>query len=277
MRRCGAAVLVSLTLVAMSACGGEAKGSPARFGTQRYEGTFAVLSDGDTPADLCVVVAASLPPQCEGLPIVGWNWDAVDDERRLHGTIWGAWHVTGTYDGSRFTLVGAPGQEERDSPDAVTDTDSSPACAEPDVVDASAGVAEWEAMSQDYGPFEIQHLVRAWASDPAGRWDGPFVGNVVVLPGTKAAAVALVRQHYSGALCVVERDEPTEAQLQTVQQEVADGDARAVLGPVQGTSSGIERGVVVAEVWVVDQVALDYAHDRWGNLVELRGLLDPVD
>jgi hypothetical protein len=105
-------------------------------------------------------------------------------------------------------------------------------------------------------------------------WSGPFVGNVVVLPGAKAAAIAFIREHYSGALCVVERDGPTESQLETVQQEVLDRDARAVLGPVQGATSDEQRGVVVAAVWVVDQVALDYVDDRWGRLVELRGLLD---
>ncbi len=131
-------------------------------------------------------------------------------------------------------------------------------------------------MSQDYGPFKIERLVTAWASDPAGASNGPFVGNAVVLPGSKAAAVALIRRHYSGALCVVERDGPTEAQLNAVQQEVMDRAARAVLGPVQGASPDGHRGVVVADVWVADQAALTYAHKRWGNLVELHGLLTPV-
>jgi hypothetical protein len=245
-----------------------------RSGPQLYEGSFTILSHDDGPAALCFSVQTSLPPQCDGLPIVGWNWGAVGNERRLHGTIWGAWHITGTYDGRRFTLVGAPGPVVSHGPDSRVDY--SPACNKPDVVDPSSGVAQWEAMSQDYGPFSIEHLVTAWVSDPAGAWNGPFVGNVVVLPGAKAAAVALIRRHYSGALCVVERGGPTEAQLSAVQQQLMDRAARAVLGPVQGAAPDGHRGVVVADVWVADRAALTYAHDRWGNLVELHGLLAPV-
>jgi hypothetical protein len=33
---------------------------------------------------------------------------------------------------------------------------------------------------------------------------------------------------------------------------------------------------VVATIWLVDEAAMDYADQRWGDLVELRGLLRPV-
>lgn len=131
-------------------------------------------------------------------------------------------------------------------------------------------------MSQDYGPFEIPDLVAAWVSDPAGDWDGPFVGNVVVLPGAAPAAVARIREHYGGPLCVVERDAPTADELASVRDELLDGPARAALGPVQDAFTDERGGVVVATVWLADEAAVAYAARRWGDLVQLHGLLQPA-
>jgi hypothetical protein len=271
--RRGTAALVALGLVVIGACGSASKAAVPR-GPQLYEGSFTVLSEPGKPANLCHVIETSLPPQCDGLPVVGWNWDAVSDEESRNGTNWGAWHVVGTYNGKHFTLVGTPTSRQRADP-PETKRDFSPACDDPDVVDASEDFREWEAMTQ-VDEFEIQHLVAAWVSDPRGEWDGPFVGSIVVLPGAKAAAVALVRRHYAGALCVVERDGPTEARLEEVQHQLNDREARAAIGTVQSASSDARKGVVNADVWVADRDALTYARDRWAKLVELHGLLQPV-
>ena len=45
----------------------------------------------------------SLPPQCEGPPIVGWDWASVPGERTHRGVTHGTYVVVGTYDGKRFT------------------------------------------------------------------------------------------------------------------------------------------------------------------------------
>jgi hypothetical protein len=89
------------------------------------------------------------------------------------------------------------------------------------------------------------------------------------------ATVARIREHYGGPLCVIERDGPTAAELAAARDEVMDQDARAVLGPIQGSVTDERRAVVVASVWVADEAAVDYAAQRWGDLVELRGLLRP--
>lgn len=88
--------------------------------------------------------------------------------------------------------------------------------------------------------------------------------------------MARIREHYAGPVCVIERDGPMAADLTAVRDELIDEDARAVLGPVQGTVTDERRGVVVASVWVLDEKAMDYAAQRWGALAELRGLLRPV-
>ncbi|MBS43097.1 MAG: hypothetical protein CMH83_08065 [Nocardioides sp.] len=66
------------------------------------------MDTGDGP-ELCLgPVAESYPPQCSGPPVEGWDWasyrgtfDRVDDVR------WGAYAVTGTWDGTTFTVAGA--------------------------------------------------------------------------------------------------------------------------------------------------------------------------
>jgi hypothetical protein len=270
--------VAALALLALGvACGDEGNrgasvGSPG--GDRRYEGSFTVLESAEHGPELCHMVEDSLPPQCGGLPVVGWDWDTVEGEERVGDTTWGEWHVTGTFDGERFRLTEPPGPPLLGDHDRGLDF--SPACDEPDVVDPSHGVAEWEAATQIDGVFDSRELVAAWVSDPGGDWDGPFVGNLVVVPGAAQAAVARVREHYAGALCVIERDAPTAVELAAVQRELTNEDARAILGTIQSAAADERRGVVVATIWLVDEAAMDYADQRWGDLVELRGLLRPV-
>jgi len=248
--------------------------------SQLYEGEFTVLADSSHGPQLCAGVEESLPPQCSGLPVTNWDWDAVQGEERVRGTIWGGWHVTGTYADGKFTLVGAPTEPvpDSDEPDGngfTPEPDFSPACDEPSG-DQSVDGAAWEGASQREGWPTDPRIVTAWVSDPQGDWDGPFVGNVVVLPGAADEITAEIRKGYAGALCVVERDAPTEQELSAIQRELTDTESRQALGITGAWSEG-QRGVVVATVWVVDQHAVDYARERWGELVELRGNLTPVD
>ena len=63
--------------------------------------------DGEEP-QLCLGgVAESYPPQCGGPEIVGWDWDEVDGEESASGVTWGAYAVTGTWDGTVFTSESA--------------------------------------------------------------------------------------------------------------------------------------------------------------------------
>jgi len=66
-----------------------------------------VLQEGDGPPELCLGgVAESLPPQCGGPEIVGWDWDAVESDS-ASGTTWGEYAVEGTWDGETFHLTEA--------------------------------------------------------------------------------------------------------------------------------------------------------------------------
>jgi hypothetical protein len=268
--------LVALGLVA-AACGQDGGDdrteSPAGTeGAQVYEGTFMVLeSDAHGPA-LCSMVLDSLPPQCGDLPLLNWDWDAVEGETTMNDTTWGRWHVTGTYSRDGFTLTEPPGPPESGDPAAPGETspDFSPACDQPDGADVPDGSDLWLQARINGAQTLVPDVVTMWQSQD------PFVVNYIVRPGSGPAATAALRQSYAGPLCVVEWDLPTEAELHALQDDVTDTEAREALGPHATWSDG-RRGVVVAQVWALEPDVIDYAHDRWGDRVELQGILQPVD
>src|SRR4029453_13176792 len=97
---------------------------------QLYQVDTTVLEDRTDGAMRCLGgVFESLPPQCGNVPIANWDWQAVSGEERLSGTIWGNYHVVGTYEGSTFTPTAVgPFKEDASGP---TDSDFSSPCPEP--------------------------------------------------------------------------------------------------------------------------------------------------
>jgi hypothetical protein len=98
------------------------------------QGQGTVIQVGDTVAQLCLgAIAESYPPQCTGPEIDGWDWDAVPGTFETSGDVtWGAYAVTGTWDGGRFGLTGAitlalydpmPVVDPQLDPDNAGDTD----------------------------------------------------------------------------------------------------------------------------------------------------------
>lgn len=56
-----------------------------------------VDGEGSTP-QLCGSVAESLPPQCDGIDLVGWDWGFADGSFEERGGVrWGEYVVTGVY------------------------------------------------------------------------------------------------------------------------------------------------------------------------------------
>lgn len=71
-------------------------------------GQGMVLDDGSA-ATLCLgAVAESAPPQCSGIPLIGWSWEGLADATTTSGSTWGTYAVWGTYDGDAFTVTRTP-------------------------------------------------------------------------------------------------------------------------------------------------------------------------
>ncbi len=245
--------------------------SPAR---REYRRLATVLEAGGRGPQLCHAVAESYPPQCGGPEIVGWDWDAVDGEESAGGTTWIDAVVTGTWDGERFTVtrtVEPPSAWSEPPPDP---DEFAPGCEQPDVVDRSAGRRGVDAA---VGRLDRAGVSAVWVSDPRGAWDGPFVLTVVVPPGRGDEIADLVRRDYAGALCVVERDQPTIEELSAVQEQVLAVGDDTPLGPQLGSAPDSRRGVVQVQVFVADDAATAFAQQQWGDLVELDQVLRPVE
>lgn len=65
--------------------------------------------DVDGTAELCLGgVQESYPPQCVGIPLNGWSWDDVEPDDESSGTRWGAYGMSGRYDGTSFAPMHPP-------------------------------------------------------------------------------------------------------------------------------------------------------------------------
>ena len=79
---------------------------PAADGEVSTGGLVTVLDDGDGP-EMCHVVAESLPPQCEGVPMADWAWADHPEHEDQSGVRWGSFALTGTFDGTTFAVTDA--------------------------------------------------------------------------------------------------------------------------------------------------------------------------
>ncbi len=231
-------LILAAGLLAFAGCGaGEATvaerdTSPAEE-LPLYETDTIVLEQGEgmsLPAhgpELCLGgVAASDPPQCGGVPVANWDWNAVDGEESGvegdwgSGTVWGTFHVVGTFDGETFTVTEAGPPEPVPAPVEETEFDSS--CEPPPEgweisawSDNTDAVNEYIQAQPDY--------VRSWVSyikkptedveDP-----GPFIFNVVFTGGAERHEAA-IRNLWSGPLCVVVENVPSERELAQIRSE----------------------------------------------------------
>lgn len=132
---------------------------PALAGEVTGVGT---VLDTDGPRLCLGAVAESYPPQCDGLPMDGWDWASVPGTfEETEGARWGAYAVTGTFDGTTFTLTQAPLSAALYDPVAPPVTEP-PAPAEPwDTARAEEVTVELGELLPGYlGSFPDGVLVR---------------------------------------------------------------------------------------------------------------------
>ena len=130
MRPLTLVVALTVTWLLFAACGTDAgdhasdRGSdpdatapptriPAATGTVSTRGVVTVRDDGQ-PVVCLGPVAESWPPQCDGPPLVGWDWrrerlvlgqpGAGHSHEQAGGVRWGRYFLTGSWDGRVLTV-----------------------------------------------------------------------------------------------------------------------------------------------------------------------------
>lgn len=236
-------LLAATGLLLVAACGSETGAAPATDSdpvellTTLWPAT--VLDDGDG-AELCLGgVMESLPPQCSGPRVAGWDWSQHrGDFEAANGTRWGEFVLSGTFDGSTFTPSEVVGAAEWDGEYADDGRDFTSPCPEPEggwrVLDpAMTTDATLERTMRvatgldDYAESWVDQTINPLWDAPEGPdteagMNDPrhLVVNVRVTGDVEAAETAL-RESWGGALCV-SRAEHTDAELARVQRALND-------------------------------------------------------
>lgn len=71
-------------------------------------GQGMVMDHAGTVAFCLGPVMESYPPQCHGIPLEGWSWAGREGSDTQGDVTWGDYALTGTYDGSVFTVTRDP-------------------------------------------------------------------------------------------------------------------------------------------------------------------------
>lgn len=268
---------------------------PAPDPGQLYEADGILLEDAGHGPELCLgAVLLSLPPQCGGVPLANWDWNAVDGKQSGSGTTWGEFHVVGTYDDGILTVTEV-GPADPDGLEIGQGTVRSFATSCPEPAggwpaaewgvameeDFAAGasiararpdhVALWVDYAGDLTPEEVDQMMVE--GEPVAK-----IMNVVVT-GDVAETEAAIRKVWRGPLCVVQHEGRTQKELAAIRAE-AERFIQEELGLETTWSSEGDVGLA-AEVGVVidvdgaGQAALD---ERYGpGLVKLFPGLRPVE
>ena len=84
---------------------------PAAPGDVRSRNLITVMDKDakDELVELCLgAIAESYPPQCGGPAIINWDWESLEGIFEQQGDVrWGTFVVTGTWDGTAFTVSDA--------------------------------------------------------------------------------------------------------------------------------------------------------------------------
>jgi hypothetical protein len=281
--------LIALTALTLAACGGSGPGEPATArpttsvaeADSLYEADGTVLDDGTGGPRLCLgMVLTSLPPQCGGIPLAGWDWRTVGGEERADGTTWGSYHVVGEYDGETLAVVDV-GPSDPDASAFGSNPDFSSPCPEPAggwvVPDPARNTQNDDSAAFAYATAQPDY-VASWVTqlDRAKLERSSVIVNVVVT-GEAERHEAEIRKVWNGPLCVVERDVPTARELGRLRKEVEAGLGDLGLEMLWSSGPDVEPVIeigVVADAEGKAQAALD---ERYGaGVVRLFPALTPV-
>lgn len=176
-------------------------------------GTGRVVEDA-TGTHLCGARAEDLvarpgPPTCGEIPLVGWDWDAVQGERTEGGTTWiSSTRVVGTYDGERITIADEPSPGTTAPPNEPDpDIDPTPSgipCPEPpggwQVTDPTKVGLEHYLAFRDAAEADPQ-FTDIWVDEGVAPPYGVYVVAFTADLDRHRAELAAI---YGGPICVTE-------------------------------------------------------------------------
>jgi hypothetical protein len=269
-------------ILTTAACGSSGPRQDQAPESPTYEAEAFVLDDPRRDPVICLgSIADSLPPQCDGTPLAGWDWGSVEGEETARRSTWGSFHLVGSYDGTTFTVLEAGPPKPPDASGG-------------DPVDAACAQADGGWTSPDISKTsdaDVRDLMRAMEDEPelAGLWIDYVaepVGEGTVEPGGIIANVAFtgdlerhtaqIRERWGGPLCVVQH-ERTYAELRRIQRELGNGAALELGLEMTWSSVDIQGNVVELGVVVADEAARAAVDGRYGvGSVELQPHLEPV-
>jgi hypothetical protein len=271
--------------VLLTACGSGDRSVLTAGGDEQvlHTGSGTVLQAPGGDPELCLGgVEQSLPPQCGGLPLVGWDWAQVDGEEEAAGTTWGEYTVTGRYDGTALTVTEQQVVGVRPRPDDEDDRFAT-ACPEPAggwrLADPNraddAALQAAVALAQGEPDHAALWVDQSGPPDEQASASGDLVLNVA-FTGHLARHEAELREVWGGPLCVVQLDR-TVRELRALQDELSSGGIDD-LGLEVLWSSTLERQQVI-ELGVVaaSSEQLDAVEQRYGSgVVRVVPALTPV-
>ena len=249
-------------------------------GEQLYEGTGLVLDKQGVGPQLCLgMVFESDPPQCRGIPLVGWDWARVEGERTKLDTTWGSYRVVGTYDGHRMTPTEAAPPPRQDPPQDRATSDLP--CPEPkggwthpdpskmdraDLITANMAAQQMPG----FAALWLHHQMRPTSEQEAMK----DVVLTVAFTGQLAAREAELRKLWGGALCVT-RHEHTEGELGTIRIE-SEAMIRELGIEIQSSDLDVIHGKVLIDVTTVTAEQRAKLHQKFGEALVVTALLRPL-
>ena len=234
---------------------------PVPDGEVSTSGLVTVIDAGDGP-ELCLgPVAESYPPQCGGPALADFDWGDVGSEE-ASGVRWGSYALTGTFDGSTFTVTDAIPAALYDTMAAPEEEPLAAACDDPTTTDTAKAT-----------PEDLDATLAAASALPAyaSAWLTGDTINVAVTEDPEGAEAEL-RTTWGGMLCVttVER---TDADLNEVNQEL-----QAALGDQLLTSGSTSPDSLDAHVVYDDGSIQEWADATYGDgLVRVTSALVPAE
>ncbi len=206
--------------------------APVPDGEVRTSGLVTVLDAGTGPEMCLGAVAESYPPQCGGPAVEGFEWGDVGAEE-ANGVTWGQYALTGTYDGTTFTVTDA-------IPAALYDV-----MAEPDAGGLEPACGDAAATDQDRAtPEDLDATLAAASALPTYATAWLSNGTIsVAVTGDAEGAEAALRETWGGLLCVttVER---TDADLNVVNTELQEGLGEQLLTSGSSAPDSLDARVV---------------------------------